>query len=101
MRTVRRFAILCVVVAGTGGASTGCDDVHLGQPSDPAGPPELVHVLVQDARYLLDFPNRASSVDIIDTGAAPVACSDTPPVNPCLVSFLVDQLSPDVSCKNG
>ena len=101
MRTQFLFVGLTSLLAGGLVGTAGCDNVTAGQSTDPAGPPQLVHVLVQDSRYLNAFPNRASSLDLIDTGTAPVACSDTPPVNPCLVSFLVDQISPDVSCKGG
>jgi hypothetical protein len=91
----------------------GCDDVTAGQPTDSAAPPQLVHVLVQDARYLLNFPNRASSVDLLDNNpfanrACTIVCKGNCPADPgttppaqldtCVTEWLVDQIAPDVSC---
>src|SRR5262249_22558661 len=62
-----------------------------------AAPPQLVHALVQDARYLLAFPNRGSSLDILDN-YQPASC--TKAIDTCINEFLVDQLAPDVSCTD-
>jgi hypothetical protein len=97
MRTQFFFGGLLSVVAGTLVTTAGCDDVTAGQPSDTAAPPQLVHVMVQDARYLLDFPNRGSSLDILDN-YQPAPC--TKAVDTCINEFLVDQLAPDVSCTD-
>ncbi|MGZ3440254.1 MAG: Ig-like domain-containing protein [Polyangia bacterium] len=93
--------------------AAGCDDVSAGQPSDSKDPPQLVHVLVQDARYLLSFPNRASSLDLLDNnpfgnractieckGNCPANPGDTPPaqLDTCVTEWLVDQLAPNVAC---
>ena len=111
MRTLTRIGVLCVVVAGTAGTSTGCDDNTAGQPKDSSAPPELVHALVQDARWLVAYPNRGSSLDILDnnaTRACTVSCKGNCPAAPggkapaqldtCINEFLVDQVAPDVHC---
>ena len=104
MRTLSRVSVLCVVIAGTTGATTGCDDVSAGQPKDSSAPPQLVHVLVQDARYFLAFPNRGSSLDILDNNATRsctivnAATAKDPQLDTCINEFLVDQLAPDVHC---
>lgn len=102
MRTQFHFVGLLGLVAGGLVGTAGCDDVTAGQSSDTAGPPQLAHVLLQDARYLFAWPNRASSLDILDNGLAGTgtACNDTP-ISPCINTFLVDQVAPDVSCTNG
>ncbi len=97
MRTQFLFVGLLSAVAGMLVGTAGCDDVTAGQSSDPAGPPKLVHALVQDARYLLQFPNRGSSLDILDNNT-PFACD--PNGDTCINQFLVDQLAPDVSCQS-
>jgi len=111
MRTLTRIGVLCVV-AGTAATTTGCDDVTAGQPKDSSAPPQLVHALVQDARYFLAYPNRGSSLDILDnnpTRACTISCKGNCPADPttkqapaqldtCINEFLVDQLAPDVHC---
>ncbi len=97
MRTVRRLAVLCVVVAGTAGVSTGCDDTTLGHPSDPAGPPRLVKALVQDAAFVGGFPfQRGAVADLLDR-APPPSCSD---INPCINQYLVAQETPPLDCSD-
>lgn len=104
MRTLSRVSVLCVVVAGTTGATTGCDGVDAGQLKDSSAPPQLVHVLVQDARYFLAFPNRGSSLDVLDNNATrsctivDAATAKDPQLDTCINEFLVDQLAPDVHC---
>ncbi|HEX6836420.1 MAG TPA: Ig-like domain-containing protein, partial [Polyangia bacterium] len=112
MRTLTRIGVLCVIVAGTAGTTTGCDDVTAGQPTDSSAPPQLVHALVQDARWLVAYPNRGSSLDILDnnaTRACTISCKGNCPANPttkqapaqldtCINEFLVDQVAPDVHC---
>ena len=111
MRTLTRIGVLCIV-AGTAGTTTGCDDVTAGQPKDSSAPPQLVHALVQDARYFLAYPNRGSSLDILDDNtprACTISCKGNCPADPttkqapaqldtCINEFLVDQLAPDVHC---
>ena len=53
MRTQFFFVGLLGVVAGSLVGVAGCDNVTAGQSSDSKAPPQLVHVMVQDARYLL------------------------------------------------
>ncbi len=112
MRMLSRPCVLLVVVAGSVGTTTGCDDNTTGQPHDSAAPPQLVHALVQDARYFLAFPNRGSSLDILDdnaTRSCTISCKGNCPADPttrkapaqldtCINEFLVDQLAPDVHC---
>jgi hypothetical protein len=108
MRTRFYFGLLLAL-------TTGCDDVSIGQPSDSSAPPQLVHVLVQDARYLLAFPNRASSLDLLDNnpfpnrtctiecrGNCPGDANNPPPaqLDTCVSEYLVDQVAPDVSCQS-
>jgi len=64
----------------------------------------LVHAFVQDARYLLAFPNRGSALDILDNNATrncqiiqPATAKD-PALDTCINEFLVDQVAPDVHC---
>jgi hypothetical protein len=68
--------------------------------------------MVQDARYLLAFPNRGSALDILDNNATrscTISCKGNCPADPvskmapaqldtCINEFLVDQLAPDVHC---
>ncbi len=112
MRTLTRIGVLCVVVAGTAATTTGCDDNTTGQPKDSSAPPRLVHVLVQDARYFLAYPNRGSALDLLDNNevrACTISCKGNCPADPathkapaqldtCINEFLVDQLAPDVHC---
>jgi hypothetical protein len=101
LRTLSRISVLCVVVAGTTGTTTGCDDNTTGQPKDSSAPPQLVHALVQDARYFLAFPNRGSSLDILDnnnTRSCTVEQTAPMQLDTCINEFLVDQLAPDVHC---
>jgi hypothetical protein len=82
----------------------GCDNITAGQPSDSSAPPQLVHAFVQDARYLLAFPNRGSALDILDNNATrtcvieQAATAKDPQLDTCINEFLVDQLAPDVHC---
>ena len=104
MRTLIRLGALCVVVAGTAGTTTGCDDLSAGRPTDSSAPPQLVHVMVQDARYFLAFPNRGSALDLLDNNTArscvitQPATAKTAQLDTCINEFLVDQLAPDVHC---
>ena len=101
LRMLSRISVLCVVVAGTSGATTGCDDVHSGQSTDSSAPPQLVHAFVQDARYLLAFPNRGSALDILDNNNTRNCTIEQPApmqLDTCINEFLVDQLAPDVHC---
>lgn len=99
-----RTQFLCVglLSAFAGGlvGTAGCDNVTAGQSTDPKGPPKLVRVLVQDARFLGEFPNRLSVTDLIDSDP-PIACSDVSPVKPCIQQFTVGFVSPNVDCVNG
>jgi len=101
LRTLSRISVLCVVVAGTTGTTTGCDDNTLGQPKDSSAPPQLVHALIQDARYFLGFPNRGSSLDILDNNNTRKCTIEQPApaqLDTCINEFLVDQIAPDVHC---
>jgi hypothetical protein len=64
--------------------------------SDPPGPVMLVRIMVQDAQ---PFGVRGAAMDLLDTAGSPlstaVACDAG---RPCVVPFLVQQVSPDVSC---
>ncbi|MCU1281650.1 MAG: hypothetical protein JWM53_5196, partial [bacterium] len=108
MRTRFHLGLLLAV-------AVGCDDLSVGQPSDSSAPPQLVHVMVQDARYLLAFPNRASSLDLLDNNPfanrlCTIECKGNCPGNStspapaqldtCVAEFLVDQVAPDVSCQS-
>jgi hypothetical protein len=97
MRTLSRLAVLCVVVAGTGGITTGCDDTSLGHLKDPAGPPRLIKALVQDSAFVGGPPvERGAVADLLDT-APPPSCSD---LNPCINQFLVAQNTPPLDCSD-
>jgi hypothetical protein len=96
MRTQFFFVGLLGVFAGALVGTAGCDDVTAGQSADTSAPPQLVHVMVQDARYLLQFPNRGSALDILDNNATRTCM---PGVDTCVNEFLVDQVAPDVSCQ--
>jgi hypothetical protein len=97
MRTQFVYVGLLSLVAGGLVGTAGCDNVTAGQSSDPKGPPMLAKILVQDARFLGEFPNRLAVTDLIDN-AMPQACSE---VQPCVQQFTVGFTSPDVSCTNG
>ena len=112
MRTQFFFVGLLSVFAGALVGTAGCDNVTAGQSSDSNAPPQLVHAFVQDARYLLAFPNRGSALDILDnnpTRSCTISCKGNCPADPttkmapkqldtCINEFLVDQLAPDVHC---
>lgn len=110
MRTQFFFVGLLSGVAGLL-AVAGCDDVTLGHSSDSSAPPQLAHVLVQDARYLVQWPNRGSAVDLLDNNATrscTIECKGNcpgdknnpapPQLDTCINEFLVDQIAPDVHC---
>jgi hypothetical protein len=101
LRTLSRISVLCIVIAGSAGTTTGCDDNTSGQPKDSSAPPQLVHALVQDARYFLAFPNRGSSLDILDNNNTRNCTIEQPApqqLDTCINEFLVDQVAPDVHC---
>jgi hypothetical protein len=107
MRTQFFFVGLLSVVAGGLVGTAGCDNITAGQPSDTKAPPQLVHVLVQDARYVLQGPNRASALDVIDNQGqfANFPCTITTPatstsaqLSTCINEFLVDQVAPPIEC---
>ena len=111
MRTQFFFVGLLGVVAGALVGVAGCDNVTAGQSSDSKAPPQLVHVMVQDARYLLSWPNRGSALDVLDNApsrACSISCKGNCPADPgktapaqldtCINEFLVDQVAPDVHC---
>ncbi len=97
MRTQFLSVGLIGVIAGALVATSGCDDITAGQTTDSNAPPQLSHVLIQDARYRVAFPNRASVVDLLDNYQPP-ACDKT--IDTCLNTFLIDQFAPDVSCTS-
>lgn len=90
MRTQFLMVGLLSVAGGLVG-TVGCDDNHSGQPSDPSGPPQIVHVMIVEP---LDN-GRASAVDLVDS-QPPVACND---LLPCTAQFNLGSVSPDVSCS--
>ena len=97
MRSLPWTFVLAVVVAGTAGSTTGCDDTSLGHLTDPAGPPTLIKVMVQDAQFVGGPPvQRGAAVDLLDT-APPPMCSDT---NPCINQFLIAQTVPPLDCSD-
>jgi hypothetical protein len=112
MRTQFFFVGLLSGVAGMLVGTAGCDNVTAGQSADTSAPPQLQHVMVQDARYLLAFPNRGSALDILDNNATrscTISCKGNCPADPvskmapaqldtCINEFLVDQVAPDVHC---
>ena len=97
MRTQFFFVGLLSAFAGGLVGTAGCDNITAGQSTDSKSPPQLVHALVQDARYFLAWPNRGSSLDILDNYQA---ASCTKAVDTCINDFLVDQVAPDVSCTD-
>jgi len=97
MRTQFFFVGLLSAFAGGLVGTAGCDNITAGQSTDSKSPPQLVHALVQDARYFLAWPNRGSSLDILDNYQA---ASCTKAVDTCINEFLVDQVAPDVSCTD-
>jgi hypothetical protein len=57
--------------------------------------------MIQDARYLYTFPNRASALDILDNNNTRT-CQITDAqagLDTCINEFLVDQVAPDVACQ--
>ena len=97
MRRPFRFVLFAILVAGTAGTSTGCDDTNLGHPRDPTGGPRLVKVLVQDAAFVGGPPaERGAVADLLDR-AAPPSCSDS---DPCINQFLIAQMTPPLGCSN-
>jgi hypothetical protein len=111
MRTQFFFVGLLSGVAGMLVGTAGCDNVTAGQSADTSAPPQLVHVLVQDARYLIRWPNRGSAIDLLDnnnTRSCTISCKGNCPgdannpapaqLDTCINEFLVDQLAPDVHC---
>jgi len=113
MRTQFFLVGLLSGVAGVLVATTGCDNVTAGQTTDSSAPPQLQHVMIQDARYLFAWPNRASAVDLLDNHpmrSCQITCKGNCPgdaMNPappqldtCINEFLVDQFAPDVSCQD-
>ncbi len=96
---MRLFArlLVCIVIAGTAGTSTGCDDTTLGHPPDPSGPPKLIKVMIEDSGFVGGPPlQRGAAVDLLDTGPPP-ACSDT---DPCVNQFLIAQTVPPLDCSD-
>ncbi len=112
MRTQFLLVGLLSGVAGMLVGTAGCDSNTTGQPTDSSAPPQLFHVMIQDARYRLAFPNRGSALDILDNNATrscTISCKGNCPADPvshmappqldtCINEFLVDQLAPDVHC---
>jgi hypothetical protein len=108
MRThVATVGLLGVWAAGLG-LVAGCDNITAGQSTDSSAPPQMLHVLIQDASSLGAFPNRASVVDLIDYYAPP-ACTIYQPANAtakpplkqiddCLTQFEIDGQFPNFSC---
>ena len=66
MRTQFFFVGLLSAVAGGLVGTAGCDNITAGQSADTSAPPQLVHAMIQDARYAYIYPNRASALDILD-----------------------------------
>jgi hypothetical protein len=93
MRTQFLFVGLLSIVAGGLVGTAGCDNITAGQPSDPSGPPQIVHIMIVEPRY--NGGDRAVAVDLVDS-AAPQACSD---VLPCVPQFNLGFVTPDVSCS--
>lgn len=103
---MRTQFFLVGLLSGVAGVlvGAGCDNVTAGQTSDTSAPPQLVHAFIQDARYILAFPNRASALDILDNNATrscqiiQAATAKDPALDTCINEFLVDQVAPDVHC---
>jgi hypothetical protein len=87
MRTQFYVGLLSMLAGGLLGGAAGCSDITAGQPSDPAGPPELVHVIIQDQGWTGAPTQRYSVTDLLDTEATnpDLPCSDT---EPCLVGYV-------------
>jgi len=101
MRTQFFYVGLLGAIAGGLVGTAGCDDITAGQSADSSAPPQLVHVMIQDARYLFGFPNRASALDILDNNNTRT-CQITDAqagLDTCINEFLVDQVAPDVACQ--
>ena len=103
---MRTQFFLVGLLSGVAGVlvGAGCDNITAGQTTDTSAPPQLVHAFIQDARYLLAFPNRGSALDILDNNATrscqiiQAATAKDPALDTCINEFLVDQLAPDVHC---
>ena len=103
---MRTQFFLVGLLSGVAGVlvGAGCDNTTAGQSTDSSAPPQLVHAFVQDARYLLAFPNRGSALDILDNNATrscvieQAGTAKDPQLDTCINEFLVDQLAPDVHC---
>jgi hypothetical protein len=103
---MRTQFFLVGLLSGVAGVlvGAGCDNVTAGQTTDTSAPPQLVHAFIQDARYLLAFPNRGSALDILDNNATrqcqiiQASTAKDPQLDTCINEFLVDQVAPDVHC---
>ena len=96
MRTQFLKVGLLVTLAG-GLVSAGCDDVHTGQPSDPAGPVRLVRALVQDSEQ----PGLTGvMVDLLDNPGTPLstAFACNPNLTPCQTQYSLAFVGQDWSC---
>lgn len=90
----------------------GCDNITAGQSTESTAPPQLVHAFIQDARWLVAYPNRGSALDLLDNNTPRscfISCTGDCPMDPvsmstpdqldtCINEFLVDQVAPDVHC---
>ena len=111
MRTQFLLVGLLSGVAGVLVGTAGCDNITAGQSTDSKAPPQLYHIMIQDARYVFQFPNRASALDILDNSPmrpCTITCKGNcpgdmnnpapPQEDTCINEFLVDQFAPDVHC---
>ena len=75
MRTQFFFVGLLSGVAGVLVGTAGCDNITAGQSADTSAPPQLVHVMIQDARYFVWRSRTAARRSTSSTTTPTRACT--------------------------